>query len=147
MSGDVKQCPKDGGFIGDAGCSHPNHEHSALVKELMQGRTLRRITPQECDRALAEGFYVNTQGGGRVGFGEKLAEHIGHHSAADQRRRKILLMYAVKTVKGGQRKPNPKGGAGSYAYAKNFEGFGMLVLTDKAGNVEDVFDIIPRERR
>lgn len=144
---DVKKCPQDGGFIGDNACPHRNHEHSELVEKLTKERTPHEITPQECDMALTEGFYVNTQDGTKVGFGKKLATHIEHHSPADQRRRKIRLMYAIKTVKGGKKRPNPQGGAGSYAYAKEFDGFGMLVLTDTNGNVEDVFDIIPRKRR
>lgn len=144
MSEDSKHCPQDGGWIGDAGCTHPNHEHSALVKRLLATKTPRPIDPRDCDAALREGFYVNTKTGERVGFGPQLAEHLGHHGKADQRRRKRLLPYAIKTVTSGKRKPNPKGGKGSWGYAKRFEkdGFGLLVLTDEHGNVEDVFDII-----
>ena len=32
-----EHCPQDGGFIGDAGCTHPNHQHSELVKGIMSG--------------------------------------------------------------------------------------------------------------
>lgn len=73
-------------------------------------------------------------------------EHIRHHSQADQRRRKISLLYAVATVKGGKRGKNPKGGEGSFAYARDFGDFKMLVLTDEHGNVEDTFDIIPKRK-
>ena len=33
-----EHCPQDGGFIGDAGCTHPNHQHSELVKGIMSGK-------------------------------------------------------------------------------------------------------------
>ena len=138
--------PQDGGFIGDAGCTHPNHQHSELVKSLLAAKP-RPISPAECEAALREGFYVNTAFNTRVGFGAQLMEHIDHHNPADQRRRKINLLYAVATVKGGKRGRNPKGGPGSFAYARNIDGRGFLVLTDAHGNVEDVFDIIPRGRR
>ena len=139
-------CPQDGGFIGKSGCKHPNHEHSSLVKDIMSSRSLRQITPSECDSALEEGFYVNVAGGERVGFGRQLAEHIAHHGAADQRRRKTKLMYAVKTVKAGRKQRNPQGGPNSYRYAMAFDGFGILVLTDDHGDVQDVFDIIPNNK-
>jgi hypothetical protein len=62
-------------------------------------------------------------------------------------RRKIHLLYAIATVKGGNRSRNPKGGENSYAYAKSFGSINMLVLTDDAGNVEEVFNIIPKEKK
>lgn len=143
MSG---RCPQDGGFIGNAGCTHPNHQHSELVKGLLSSKP-RTISPADCDAALREGFYVNTAFNSRVGFGAQLAEHIDHHNPADQRRRKINLLYAIATVKGGKRGRNPKGGPGSFAYARNIDGRKFLVLTDEHGIVEDVFDIIPHGRR
>ena len=32
-----ERCPYDGGFIGDAGCTHPNHRHSDLVRGIVSG--------------------------------------------------------------------------------------------------------------
>ena len=143
-----EHCPQDGGFIGDAGCTHPNHQHSDLVKGLLAAaKSPRPISPHECDAALREGFYVNTATGQRVGFGHHLDEHIKHHGMRDQRRRKVNLLYAIATVKGGKRGANPQGGPGSFAYARNFGNKKFLVLTDDRGNVEDVFDIIPPGRR
>ena len=139
-------CKQDGGFIGDAGCTHPNHQHSELVKGLLASKA-HPISPADCEAALREGFYVNTAFNTRVGFGAQLMEHIKHHSKADQNRRKVNLLYAVATVKSGKRGPNPKGGPGSFAYARNIDGKRFLVLTDEHGNVEDVFDIIPRGAR
>ncbi len=141
-----EHCPQDGGFIGDAGCTHPNHQHSELVKSLLASKP-KAISPQDCDAALAEGFYVNSAFNTRVGFGNKLSVHIDHHNHKDRIRRKVNLLYAVATVKGGRRGTNPKGGPGSYAYARNIDGRRFLVLTDEHGIVEDVFDIIPGERR
>ena len=139
-------CPQDGGFIGDAGCTHPNHQHSELVKGLLASKP-KTISPRDCDIALAEGFYVNSAFNTRVGFGKKLAIHIDHHNQNDRIRRKVNLLYAVATVKGGKRGPNPKGGQGSFAYARNIDGRRFLVLTDDHGIVEDVFDIIPGRRK
>ena len=51
----------------------------------------------------------------------------------------------MATVKGGKKAPNPKGGAGSFAYAKRFGNMKVLVLTDSHGQVEDVFNIIPKK--
>ena len=140
-----EHCPQDGGFIGDAGCTHPNHRHSELVRGLLAAKP-HPIPPRDCDAALREGFYVSTAFNTRVGFGPHLDAHIRHHSAADQNRRKANLLYAIATVKGGKRGPNPKGGPGSFAYARNIDGKRFLVLTDEHGNVEDVFNIIPPGR-
>ena len=93
MSG---HCPQDGGFIGDAGCTHPNHRHSELVKGLLADKP-HPISPHDCDAALREGFYVNTAFNTRVGFGPHLDEHIRYHSIADQNRRKANLLYAIAT--------------------------------------------------
>lgn len=141
MSG---HCPQDGGFMGDAGCTHPNHQHSEFVKSILEAKTPRTVSPADCDRALREGFYVNSADGKRVGFGRQLAEHMAHHNPADKARRRSHLLYAVSTVKSGRKAPNPKGGPGSSAYAKRFGNMKVLVLTDSHGQVEDVFNIIPK---
>ncbi len=143
-----KHCPQDGGFIGKSGCTHQNHQHSEFVKSLIASASSpHKITPADCDRALREGFYVNTASGARVGFGEHLSNHLGHHNAHDQVRRKMLLLYAVSAVKSGKKGRNPKGGANSFAYAKTFGDTQVLVLTDEKGQVEDVFSIIPKRGR
>lgn len=140
-------CPNDGGFLSANGCSHRNHDHAKFVKRLLAAKP-RLISPYEADLALQEGgFAVNSAYNTRIAFGDSLVTHLNHHKASDRRRRKIHLLYAVATVKSGKRGLNPKGGAGSYAYAKNFRDFGMLVLTDKQGNVENVFNIIPKTKR
>ena len=77
MSG---HCPQDGGFIGAAGCTHPNHQHSELVKGIIvnampRGR-LHLISEADAEAALKEVFYVNDPTGKRVGFGKGLLEHI-----------------------------------------------------------------------
>lgn len=131
---------------GSSDSSPKTTENSNLVKQLLASRP-RPITPAECDAALKEGFQVNTAFNTQVKFGAKLEEHIKHHNPADQRRRKINLLYAVATVKGGRRMANPQGGPGSFAYERNFDGMKFRVLTDANGNVEDAFDIIPPGRR
>ncbi len=141
MSETQGRCPQDGGFLGDAGCTHPNHKYSAHVERLLDSaRNPVPITAADAEKALNEGFYVNTATAGvRVGFGKRLLDHIGDHGATTAKERKEKLLFAIKTVRGGKRAPNPKGGAGSFAYAKRFDEFGMLVCTDKEGHVEEAF--------
>ena len=151
MSGEVNKCPQDGGFIGDSGCTHPNHEHSALVKGLLEKARLREpgmIDAHDAEQALREGFSVNTATAGiRVGFGKRLLEHTNSHREGKAMARKELLLYAVKTVRGGKRRPNPKGGPNSFGYAMRFEKFGMLVCTDKEGQVEEAFTFFYDEKK
>ena len=136
----TEHCPQCGGFIGDAGCNSPRHKYSEFLTGLLKSKP-RKTTVAEFDKALAEKFYVNTaKAGVRVGFGKRLLIHMAHHTAADQKRRKEMLLFAVKTVKSGRRGRNPKGGPNSWGYAKRFDGFKMLVLTDAKGNVEDCFN-------
>lgn len=55
MSG---HCPQDGGFIGAAGCTHPRHAHSPLVKRILNAKQPTRLEEYQARRALKEGFYV-----------------------------------------------------------------------------------------
>ena len=71
-----EHCPQDGGFIGDAGCTHPNHQHSELVKGIMSGEPAM-ISPRDATAALNEGFYVKNPEGKQVGFGKKLLADLG----------------------------------------------------------------------
>ncbi len=141
------KCPVDGGFIGRSGCTHPNHRHSEHVERLLrEARTPHELDdPADAEKALREGFYVQTRWNTRVGFGPDLLAHIDSHPGAQALDRKRKLLCAIKTVRAGRRAPNPKGGPGSYGYAMHFpeEGFGMLVLTDRHGDVEDAFTIFP----
>ena len=146
MSG---RCPQDGGFTGDAGCTHPNHRHSELVRGLLSAKSPREISPADCDLALTEGFYVNNPEGKRVGFGAALDRHLNTDHAAQKRdmeNRKARLLYAVDAV----RKPDKvdsshKGLEGRTAYLKSFDGFGIMAIADSGGkNIEHVFNIIPK---
>ena len=100
-----ERCPQDGGFIGECGCTHPNHQHSELVKGIIvnampRGR-LHLISEADAEAALKEGFYVNDPSGKRVGFGHGLLEHIDNdpnHAPEDAKARKQRLIYAVQTV-------------------------------------------------
>ena len=51
-----EHCKQDGGFIGDAGCTHPNHQHSELVRGLLAASEprghLHDITPEDFDKVL-----------------------------------------------------------------------------------------------
>lgn len=46
-----EHCPQDGGFIGDAGCTHPNHQHSELVRGIMSGKA-SSVSEAEATAAL-----------------------------------------------------------------------------------------------
>lgn len=144
MSG---RCPQDGGFIGEAGCTHPNHRHSDLVRGLLEGE-LREISPGDCDRALAEGFYVDGPEGRRVGFGKRLLSHIDEHPGKDADGRKARLLYAKDTVMNPDRVEKAhKGLEGRTAYLKVFNGFGIVALSDRDGkDLEAVFTIIPKRK-
>ena len=141
------QCPQDGGFIGDAGCSHPNHQHSELTESLMKS-PVKEITPKECDHALNEGFYVDSKDGARVGFGKRLKEHIENgpkHTKDDVDNRKKRLLYAVDTVKTtAPKEVDHRRVKGRKLYTKEYKDFGMLVITDKRGVVDDAYTIFPR---
>ena len=50
-------CPKDGGFIGPAGCTHPHHVHSPLVQKILAAKVPSNLKADEARRALSEGFY------------------------------------------------------------------------------------------
>ncbi len=143
------RCPQDGGFIGQSGCTHPNHNHSELVTQLLAAaKDPRPMDAATAELALKEGFYVGTRTAGvRIGFGEKLLAHTDDHSARKAEERKVLLQYAIKTARAGNRKPNAKGGPGSWSYAMSFDDFGMLVCTDRNGDVEDTFTFFPDEKK
>ena len=148
-----EHCPQDGGFIGDAGCTHPNHQHSELVKGLLAGSAprghLHDITPDDAEAALREGFYVDGLNGKRIGFGKRLLDHIDgdiSHSDKDKDARKSKLMYAISTVRHPDRvESNHRGYPGRTLYTKAFGEFGIFAISDTVtGNVESVFTIFPR---
>ena len=148
-----EHCPQDGGFIGDAGCTHPNHQHSELVKGIIvnampRGR-LHLISEAEAEAALKEGFYVNDPSGKRVGFGHGLLEHIDNdtnHSPEDAKARKQRLIYAVQTVTHPDKtEKNHRSIPGRTAYAKAFDDFGILAITEPESDViSKVFTYFPR---
>ena len=68
----TKKCPQDGGFIGDAGCTHPNHQHSELVKKVISSSANPSMMSEtDATDALTEGFYVSDPSGKRLGFGNR----------------------------------------------------------------------------
>ena len=141
------RCPQDGGFIGDAGCSHENHQHSALVMGIIddgKAKKLRTISEADCDAALTEGFYVDAPGGKRIGFGKTLLQHLNEHEDAYQRKTKLL--YAVNAVMfPNKSENNHERIAGRTAYFKSFKGFGIQAITSKEGDkIEYVFTYIPK---
>ena len=143
-----EHCPQDGGFIGDAGCTHPNHQHSELVKGIISGEP-KLISVADAENALKEGFYVDDPSGKRVGFGNGLLEHIDNdpnHSPDDAAARKQRLMFAVKTVTNPDKtEKNHRSIPGRTAYAKAFDDFGILAITEPESDViARVFTYFPR---
>lgn len=148
-----EHCQQDGGFIGDAGCTHPNHEHSDLVKGLLAGTEprghLHDITPDEFDAAVTEGFYVDGANGQRMGFGKALLRHFNEDhdpNSSDIKNRKAKLMYAISTVKHPDKVEwHHEGLQGRTAYTKAFDKFGILAVSDRDGkSIEYVFNIMPK---
>ena len=148
-----EHCPQDGGFIGAAGCTHPNHQHSELVEGIIANAAprghLHLISEAEAEIALKEGFYVKSPDGKRIGFGKGLLEHIDNdtdHAPADAKARKQRLIYAVQTVTHPDRtETNHRSIPGRTAYAKAFDDFGILAITEPESDViEKVFTFFPR---
>ena len=138
----TEHCPEDGAFMGDAGCTHPNHQHSKLVQGIIadgKAKKLRTVSEADCDAALTEGFYVDGPNGKRIGFGRKLLEHINEHDDAPQRKAKLL--YAVNTVMFPNKSENNHNRIeGRTAYFKSFKDFGIEAITSKEGDkIEYVF--------
>lgn len=142
-----EHCPQDGGFIGDAGCTHPNHQHSELVKGIMSGEPAM-ISPRDATAALNEGFYVKNPEGKQVGFGKKLLAHLDAHSAGDADERKRRLKFAVNTVTSPAKvEKDHKGFEGRTLYTKAFDSFGMMAISEKGSDtIEHVFTIVPNRR-
>ena len=143
-----ERCPYDGGFIGDAGCTHPNHRHSDLVRGIVSGEP-KMISAEDATAALEEGFYVSNPDGKRVGFGKRLLAHIESdtaHGPGDVKARKERLAYAVATVSRPDKVENDhRGLPGRKAYAKSFDDFGILAVSEPNGeDIELVFTYFPR---
>ena len=148
-----EHCKQDGGFIGKAGCTHPNHQHSELVRGRLAASEprghLHDITPKDFDAAVSEGFYVNGANGRRIGFGKALLRHFNEDNnpnSDDIKNRKSRLLYAINAVKHPDKVEwHHEGLQGRTAYTKAFDKFGVLAVSDREGkNIEYVFNIIPK---
>lgn len=104
------------------------------------------VSTSEAEAALREGFYVSNPDGARVGFGQRLLDHIEKgHLKGDADARKTRLAFAVATVtrpdaveRGHRAIP------GRTAYARAFNDFGILVVSEKGSDtVEQVFTVVP----
>ena len=141
-------CPQDGGFIGKSGCTHPNHNHSELVKRIISEEP-KTISTKDAEAALKEGFYVRNPEGKQVGFGQKLLTHLeAHHFEGDSNARKTRLMFAVKTVTNPDKiEKNHRNLAGRTLYSKSFEKFGIIAISEKGSDtVEQIFTIVPNRK-
>ena len=141
-------CPRDGGFIGKSGCTHPNHNHSELVTRIISEEP-KTISTKDAESALKEGFYVRNPEGKQVGFGQKLLTHLeAHHLEGDSNARKTRLMFAVKTVTNPDKiEKNHRNLAGRTLYSKSFEKFGIIAISEKGSDtVEQIFTIVPNRK-
>ena len=143
-----ERCSEDGGFIGEAGCTHPNHQHSELVKRITGAYSPTMITATEAEAALREGFYIDDPNGERIGFGSKLLSHIDsdtQHAPKDQKNPKERLMFAVDTVaRPDKMETNHRLIPGRTAYAKSYADFGILAITQKDSGIIDTITYFPR---
>ncbi len=145
-----RHCPQDGGFIGEGGCTHPHHTHSALVNSLLSqaeaASSPKLISTKQAESALKEGFYVTNPNGARVAFGEKLLSHLENdHLKGDANGRKTRLAFAIQAVlRPDKMELNHKKLEGRTLYVKAYDSFGIMAITDKTTNtIEEVFTIIP----
>ena len=144
-----EHCPQDGGFIGDAGCTHPNHQHSELVKGVIAAAKAKKphsISASDAEVALKEGFYVDGLNGKRIGFGKSLLKHFNEdpHDPDDVKNRKRLLLFAVDTAMHPDKTTNNNRGIpGRTAYCKAFNSFGVIAITGKESeDIEYVFNYV-----
>lgn len=141
-------CPQDGGFIGESGCTHPNHQHSLLVQRIVSDNP-KTISTKEAEAALKEGFYVKNPEGNSVGFGQRLLAHLeADHLKSDSDARKTRLMFAVKTVTNPDKvEKNHRNLAGRTLYTKSFDKFGIIAISEKdSDTVEQIFTIVPNRK-
>ena len=142
-----ERCPYDGGFIGDAGCTHPNHRHSDLVRQILASDSSpREMSASDAADALREGFYVKNPDGRQVAFGERLLTHLDAHPESDSNGRKARLQFAVATVTRPDRtEKNHRGFEGRTLYAKKFEKFGMIAISEpNSDTIDEIFTIVPK---
>lgn len=131
------RCPKDGGFIGRSGCTHPNHVHSPRVQALLAVKTPRVIDVADANAMLNEGFYVDNPEGTRVGFGWDLKGHLDNHGFAQSLERKTHLLYAIDTIR--TTKPEESKRQNGYLeYAKVYGDFSVLAISNPEGNIEEM---------
>ena len=131
------RCPKDGGFIGQSGCTHPRHVHSPKVQALLAEKTPHRIPVADANAALNEGFYVDNPDGARVGFGWNLKGHLDNHGFAEGLKRKESLLYAIDTVRTTRPQPSAKNN-GYLEYAKVYGSFSVLAVASPDGQLEEM---------
>ena len=131
------RCPQDGGFIGRSGCTHPNHVHSQKVQALLAEKTPHRIDVADANAALNEGFYVENPEGTRVGFGWNLKGHLDNHGFSQSLKRKEALLFAIDTVRTTKPEPSKKGN-GYMEYAKVYENFSVLAVSNPEGDIEEM---------
>ncbi len=142
----MTNCPNDGGFLGEGGCTHPNHEHSPLVKKLLTADQPERMSVSDCDTALDEGFTVKSADGTDTAFGKSLKVHLDAHTEKDANNRKQCLAYAVDAVKTTQPETNHRGIPGRKAYAKSYKDFGIITIADKNNTIDEVFTIVRKRK-
>ncbi len=121
-------------------CSRVQH----IQKLLKESEIPRLINESDAERALLEGFVVRGVAGYDCVFDSRALNHIKDHPSADAKGRLKRLQFAIDTVRTGKFKFN-YGAEKRTGYAKSYGKKGVLVLADKNGVIQDVFDIIPKD--
>ena len=121
-------------------------KHSPKLQTLLDGAP-QRISIEEADAALNEEIHVSDPDGKKVLFGQSLKRHIEEdgHGSEDTAGRKKKLLYAVDAVKNPDSISDSTRGENRTVYQKSFDGFSMMAIADEKGEVNEVFNIIPRK--
>lgn len=141
----ARKCPQDGGFVGDDGCTHPNHIRRNLQNKVAKwAQNPSRMDPEEARKAIETGFEVTDSGGLVFTFGENLKRHLDEHSEQDRSGRYSRLQYAVAAVNSPIREANHRNFPGRIACCQVIDPKHIVVLlADRSGEAVTAFDIIP----
>lgn len=128
-----KHCPADGAFIGDDGCTHPNHQSP------------KKLTFEEARKLLSTHPIVTDPTGQKVRFGGRLEYHLSEKTEDEQNRRLAKLEYALDAVRTTKPILHPRGLMDRNVYIKSTsEKNSIMVFVDNSGEVQEVFDVFTK---
>ncbi|MGN1360348.1 MAG: hypothetical protein ACI4X9_07870, partial [Kiritimatiellia bacterium] len=144
----ARKCPQDGGFVGEDGCTHPNHIRRNLRKKAAKwAKKPDYMDPEEARKAIETGFEVTDSSGLVFTFGESLKRHLDEHSEKDRSGRYSRLQYAVAAVNSPIREVNHRNFPGRIACCQVIDQKHIVVLlADRSGEAVTAFDIIQNKK-